>query len=291
MTTPGPTGPRSTAPPRPGAPPLAPARTSPVFVIGAVGALIATVGLALLDGTIKSTDAATILGQVAAVVVIAVVLWLIVFLIARLMGKARTTSGKVQIAFWTTGVLAVSQCATLVTRGVGGRNLFLTAVTDSERAGLVIDSTGIRHSGFGFSLPNPGPDFQPDSTLQRTMDSALAQEKELAAWVLRSPNSGATLIVQVTKGVREAEANFRAFVRGVRRTAGDGTEVLLDSTTWAGPTREYRRTARSPAGVYVQIRCVPHTTGDLGLIVCITTGSGDAHDLDYVREGLAFAGP
>lgn len=295
MTQPGPAAPwppgsprRSTAPPE---------RPSTVLVIGTVLAFAAVVVFGLLNWMIGPGNAAYKAGELTGILVAPVLVWLIVFGIARAMGKARTAAGMVHIAFWTTGLLALGQIVTLFNRGVGGQNLlgsaFLTAVTDSERAGLVVDTTGIHHSQFGFSLPSPGPDFQTDSGAQHVMDSVLARETALAAWVLRSQNNGATVIVEVTKGARETERNFRAFVRGVQRNAGkgEGTQVLLDSTTWAGPTREYRFAARSPAGVYVQIRCVPHTTGGVGLIVCVTTGSGDPHDLDFVREGLAFAGP
>lgn len=273
-------------------PPAPPTRTNSFFVVGTVLGVVALLTLAVLNGTVQRADPAYMAGEVVGVLVAALVLWLIVVGIARVMGKARTSAGRVQIAFWTTAVLVLGQAAALATRGVG-RNVRLTAVTDSERTGLVVDSTGIRHSGFGFSLPSPGLAFQPDSTAQHAMDSLLAHQAALVAWVLRSPTSGATVIVEVTKGTREDEGAFRAFARGVQRTAGKakGMEVLLDSTTWVGSTREYRYAARSPAGVYLQIRCIPHTTGGVGLIVCVTTGSGDPHDLDFVREGLAFAGP
>jgi hypothetical protein len=113
------------------------------------------------------------------------------------------------------------------------------------------------------------------------------------AWVLRSASSGEVVIVQVTKGTRADETTFRAFARGVQRTAGkgEGTQVLMDSVTWAAGTGEYLYAAHAPNGAYVQIRCLPHTTAGTGLIVCVTTGSADPQGLDFVRNGLAFAGP
>ena len=289
MTTPA--SPRPPSPtPSPSAP--APDRPSGIFVLGTVFAFLVLVAFGMLTWVLEpGKDIGYRMGELAGIILAPMLVWLVVFGIARAFGKARTNAGKVQVAFWTTAVLALGQCAQVATR-VGGHSLFLKAVTDSERGGLVVDSAGIRHALFGFTLPSPGPDFQSDDRLQHAMDSALAKETALAAWVLRSQTSGATVIVEVTKGVRETEKVFRAFTRGVQQSAGkgQGTEVLFDSTTWIGAIREYRYAARSPAGVYVQIRCVPHTTSGTGLIICVTTGSGDEHDLDFVREGLAFTG-
>jgi hypothetical protein len=62
----------------------------------------------------------------------------------------------------------------------------------------------------------------------------------------------------------------------------------MDSVSWAAGTGEYLYAAHR---MYVQIRCLPHTSGRTGLIVCVTTGSADPQGLDFVRNGLAFAGP
>jgi hypothetical protein len=252
--------------------------------------------VAFVNGTIERTKGpAYMMGAFVGVLAAVALFWLIVFVIARIFGKARTGAGKVQILFWVTAVALLGQIAVLGTKKSGAllRNAILTAVTDSERTGLVVDASGISHQLFGFSLPHPGPDFAPDSVAQQQMDSLMGGEHGLVAWVLRSASSGEVLIVQVTKGTRADETTFRAFARGVQRTAGkgEGTQVLMDSVSWAAGTGEYLYAAHAANGAYVQIRCLPHTTGRTGLIVCVTTGSADPQGLDFVRNGLAFAGP
>jgi len=296
MTTPAPTPPPRPRPMPPRPPPPAPQGASQIFVIGTVLALVVTEAVAFINGTIERTKGpAYMMGAFVGVLAGVALLWLIVFVIARIFGKARTGAGKVQIAFWVTAVVLLSQLAVLGTKksGVFLRNAILTAVTDSERTGLVVDASGISHPLFGFSLPHPGPDFAPDPAAQQQMDSLMGGERGLVAWVLRSTSSGEVVIVQVTKGTRADETTFRAFARGVQRTAGkgEGTQVLTDSVSWAAGTGEYLYAAHAANGAYVQIRCLPHTTGSTGLIVCITTGSADPQGLDFVRNGLAFAGP
>jgi hypothetical protein len=292
MTTPASGPPR----PRPMPPPPAPQGASPFFVIGTVVGLVMIEAVALVNGTIERTKGpAYMMGALVGVLAAVAVFWLIVFVIARIFGKARTGAGKVQILFWVTAVALLGQIAVLGTKKSGAllRNAILTAVTDSERTGLVVDASGISHPLFGFSLPHPGPDFAPDSVAQQQMDSLMGGEHGLVAWVLRSASSGEVLIVQVTKGTRADETTFRAFARGVQRTAGkgEGTQVLMDSVSWAAGSGEYLYAAHAANGAYVQIRCLPHTTGRTGLIVCVTTGSADPQGLDFVRNGLAFAGP
>ena len=295
MTTPAPT-PR----PRPIPPQPQPQGTNPIFIIGTVLGLVVTEGVAFVNGTVTRDKGAeamwgSLLGSILGGILVAGVLWLIVFGIARIFGKARTNAGKVQIAFWVTGFLLLSQLAVLYGKKGGTllRGAMLSAVTDSERTGLVIDANGISHPLFGFSLPHPGPDFAADPVAQQQMDSLMSGERGLVAWVLRSASSGEVVIVQVTKGTKNDERTFRAFARGVQRTAGkgEGTEVLMDSLSWTGASGEYLYAAHGATGAFVQIRCLPHTTGDTGLIVCITTGSADPKGLDFVRNGLAFAGP
>lgn len=274
----------------------APQSVNPIFIIGTVLGVLVTEGIAFVNGTIERTKGtAYMLGAVAGVLFAMALLWLVVFGIARIFGKARTGAGKVHIAFWVTGFVLLSQIAVLYGKKGSAflRGAMLTAVTDSERSGLVINTSGISHPLFGFSLPHPGPDFAPDAAAQQQMDSLMGSERGLVAWVLRSASSGEVVIVQVTKGTRTDEPTFRAFARGVQRTAGkgEGTEVLMDSVSWTGTSGEYLYSAHAANGAYVQIRCVPHTSGGTGLIVCVTTGSADPQGLDFVRNGLAFAGP
>lgn len=296
MTTPAPAPPPRPRPMPPRPAPPAPQGASTIFVISTVLGLVVTEAVAFMNGTIVRTKgSAYMMGAFVGVLAAVAIFWLIVFVIARIFGKARTGAGQVQILFWVTAVALLGQLAVLGTKKSGAllRNAILTAVTDSERTGLVVDASGINHPLFGFSLPSPGPDFAPDSVAQHQMDSLMEGERALVAWVLRSASSGEVVIVQVTKGTRADETTFRAFARGVQRTAGkgEGTQVLMDSVSWAAGTGEYRYAAHAANGAYVQIRCLPHTIGRAGLIVCITTGSADEQGLDFVRNGLAFAGP
>ena len=275
--------------PKPAGPPP---RINPLFAIGAVLAYVLLVGLGFLNAPDRRGDSAFLVGTFVGATAVAVLLWLIVFGIARAMGRARSGAARVQIAFWTTAVLALGQITTFGNVGTRRlRHIAQTAVSDSERAGLVFDSAQIRHRQFGFSLPNPGADFQPDSTMQQRMDSVLRGNSDLAAWVLRSASTGQVIVIEIYKDTAADEAVFRSFAKGVREssTGQEGVEVLLDTTTWAGGAAEYLFASRTSAGAYLQIRCLPHTGQGIGLIVCVTTGSPDPHGLDSVRAGLAFA--
>ncbi len=295
MTTPAP-GPRPRPVPRPMPPRPTPQGPSQVLIIGTVGGLVVTEAAAFLNGTIeRSNGLSYTIGAFAGVLAGVALLWLVIFVIARIFGKARTGAGKVQIAFWVTAIVLLSQLAVLATKKSGTllRNAFLTAVTDSERTGLIVDASGINHPLFGFSLPHPGPDFALDPSAQQQMDSAMGGQRGLVAWVLRSASSGEVVIIQVTKGTRIDEKNFRAFAHGVQSTTAkaEGAQVLMDSLTWAGGTGEYLYSTHGANGVYLQIRCLPHASGGPGLIACVMTASGDPQGLDFVRNGLAFAGP
>lgn len=271
-------------------PPPPPQRTNPVFAIGAVLAFVAMLGLAAINGTIAHRDSAYMAGEFTGVFVAAGLVLLIVIGIALAMGKARTTAAKVQITFWTTGVMALAQFSVFLGRRELDRRGGLVVITDSERAGLVVDSTRVWHRQFGFSFPNPGGEFQLDSALQHSVDSLLTKGGGfLAGWALRSRASGAVVIVQVAKDTAVNEISFRAFARGASRTAvRPGSEVLLDSTTWSG-SPEYRFAARTSIGTYVQFRCLPRTGGGHGVIACVMTVGRDLHDLDFVRDSLTFA--
>ena len=269
-----------------------PQRTNPVFVVGAVLALVALLAFTLLNGTAERGDPAYLAGEMLGATAVAGLLWLIVFGIALALGKGRTANGKWQIAFWTTGALALSQLIVMINRGQELiRHHARVAISDSERAGLIIDPDVIHHRQFGFSLPNPGPDFLPDSATQHMMDSVTASHTDLHAWVLRSTVQGEVLVIQVSKDTAVSEESFRGFVKGVRESSAGhaGVEVLSDSATWAGGG-EYQFTAKTSNGAFLQIRCIPHTGGGVGLIVCVTTGSADPHGLDSVRAGLSFGG-
>jgi len=126
-----------------------PKRTNPLYVVGTVLAYLLVSALSILDALGDRGNTAYKAGEVAGILLSPVLLWAIVFGIARALGKARTTAAMWQIAMWTTGVAAVGRCSAFITRG---RELVeraaRIAISDSERAGLVVDPTGIRHGLF-----------------------------------------------------------------------------------------------------------------------------------------------
>lgn len=269
-------------------------RANPFFVVGIILLLIPQVALGLGLAMREGRDPASIFGHVTAALAFPAIVWLLIYWVARALGKARSAAAKVHIAFAATVVGCVGQMGQ-VTQNANKRiqEAASQQVTDSERMGLTIGSGLIRHARFGFTLPDPGPDFRRDSAAQRRVDSAMAiqhTQRDMATWILTSPNRAEAIILQVVKFPSLNEVAFRTFVTGMRGAITKASRrTLLDSLTWRGPDGEYQLLTQSPEGVYFQSRCLPNTRGSIGLIVCVQTVSHDRTDLEFVRSGLAFA--
>jgi hypothetical protein len=263
-------------------------------VVGIIVLLIPVVAVALLQlmAVRESGDSAYQVGRALGTLATPAVFWLIIYGLARALGKARSTAAKVHIGFAATVLTFLG----LVGRVAGNTNRSIQqtmsqVVTDSERVGLTISSGFVRHARFGFTLPDPGPGFVRDSAKQQRMDSAMAH-RGMAVWVLSSADRGEAIIVQVAKGISLDEVTFRRFANGIRegltKTPG---RILLDSLTWRGPDSECLLEFQRPDGVYFQSRCLPNVRNGISLIVCVQTVGTDRSDLEFVRRGLAFSNP
>ncbi|HWC74860.1 MAG TPA: hypothetical protein VG454_13075 [Gemmatimonadales bacterium] len=213
-----------------------------------------------------------------------VIVCLVVYGIARLIGQVRTTRGRARLYCFTLGALFLGNAAALAGRFVN------TKVTAAERRGLEVTKDSIRHSGFGFALPLPSADYLPSPEMQRRLDSAFAANPSMVGWVFRDSGTGQSIVIMVAKMRRVNEAGFRGFVVGARR-GFKVSKFLSDTVTWRGDEGEYRLDVQHPSGVYISMRCLPVrlTVGAGGAIVCVQATTARLHELESVTSGLTLA--
>jgi hypothetical protein len=238
------------------------------------------------DATRSAYDAGRVVGASLAPLLIGGV----VVLLARLMGKARAPGAGARLVFWTVAVIFLLQVANLGLSASGPAGS--RAMTAAERQGLEVGPDSIRHAAFAFALPSPGVRFHASPQLQQVLEKQFAQQPNIGGWALQSDSTGGVVIVLATKADRMTEAAFRGFARGVRKGTGgaEGLNVLEDSVTWTGPTREYRFWAQTREYRYLGIRCLPGGRAGTPVIVCVETVSaspGGNDELEFVRTGFA----
>ncbi|HEV2669949.1 MAG TPA: hypothetical protein VGU74_02570 [Gemmatimonadales bacterium] len=239
--------------------------------------------LAVVLTNARDEGAPFLVGAVLAAVTIHVLICLVVYGVARVIGRGRTRVGRARLVFFTTGTLFLLNTAALATRFAD------TRVTDAERHGLQVTKDSLRHAAFGFALPLPSPDFIPSPELQRKMDSAFAKTPSMVSWVFQDTQTGAAITIIVAKLTRVSETGFRAFVTGARR-GFKVSKFLSDTVSWQGESGEYRLDLLHPAGVYISMRCVPgHRPSAGGLIVCVQATTVRLHELESVTTGLKVA--
>ena len=158
----------------------APQGGNPIFIIGTILGLVVTEGIAFLNGTIeRSRGAAYMLGASLGVLFAVLVFWLVVFGIARIFGKARTGAGKVQIAFWVTGFVLLSQLAVLYGRDA----LFPAAQVHKVMAHFEgpVGIGQIRHGWSSGQVPQISVDLQPVGLAQEPLSDVGAFSDNLEA--------------------------------------------------------------------------------------------------------------
>lgn len=277
-------------PPRP--PP--PASANPLYVIGAALVLALYVALAVLREVGDGHDAAFLTGVALGALALALIVVLIVFAIARRGGRTVTSAARSRMVFWTAlGLLGFIFLGIIGEVGSAAQRRVSLVMSDSERAGLVTDADSIRHALFGFVLPHPGSEFARDSAAQHRIDSLLAKEPGMAAWVLTAPERGESVIIQILKTRTVSETVFQGFIKGVRQTATRSPDatVTQDTLVWTGGGGEFLLEVREPAGFTLSMRCLPHAAPTGAVIACVSTTGADPEKLAFVRAGLTFPTP
>ena len=261
--------------------------SSRLFVAGAVilftiNIFISSLGASTAQGT------AYFLGFLFGGAAVIVAVGLVVYAIARALGKARTGAAKAKIAFWTTAVMLLINFVNLVAQGQRALKASSeAAVTNAEREGLQLDADSIRHAEFGFVLPHPGSSFSASPDLQRQLDEALAKQPDMISWAFHDSVRGQALVIQVTKMPLVHEKTFRAFAVGIRKEASKA-KILEDTLSWQDAAGDYRLTMLHPAGLYVAIRCLPRARPAGSFIICAQTTAAEPNALESSRAGLRF---
>jgi hypothetical protein len=260
--------------------------SSRLFVVGAV----ILFALNILVGALGASTArgmAYLIGFLFGGAFILVAVGLVVYGIARALGKARTGAAKAKIAFWTMAVLLLLNFLNLVGEGRSAMQAPSTAVTNAERAGLQIDADSIRHAELEFVLPHPGSGFSASPELQRQLDESMSQQPDMVVWAFRDTVQRQALVIQVTKVARADEKSLREFASGIR-TGLAKAKVLEDTLTSQNEAGDYRLTVLHPTGLYIAMRCLPRVRPAGSFIVCVQTTTGEQNALESSRAGLRF---
>ena len=258
------------------------------FVAGAVILLAINAFLSSLRAGPSGSGAGYFIGALFGSAVVFVAIGLLVYGIARALGKARTRAATARTAFWTMIVLLVANLGYLGAAGGSATQPSGNAnITDAERQGLQFDTDTIRHVAFGFVLPHPGSGFSASPETQRQLDEGFSQQPDMVAWAFRDTVRRQGLVIQVAKMARLDENRFRNFAGGVREGIAK-SQVLEDTVSWQPAAGEYRLALLHPAGLYITMRCLPGLRPGRSVIVCVQTTADQPNALESSRAGLRF---
>ena len=258
-----------------------------MFRIAAIA--VALVNVFLFVPVAMAQDEETV-GRVAYLVGVAVgclALAALVYGVTRLLRRGKPPFRFSRVAFWTlSGLLGINLLGRALEMGLSE---LAAPLTDAERHGLEIRADSITHATLGFAMPSPSASYRTATQLQDQLNAGIADQKNMAAWVLQRADSGGTLVVQVTKSASLSETEFRAYARGLRSGAPKGgATIVRDTVTWSGRSGEYQMAVRYATGFEGNMRCVSQRRQTGGLIVCVTTGTPGGDELAFVREGLTL---
>jgi hypothetical protein len=215
------------------------------------------------------------------------ILWLIVYGVARAIGKPKPPSAIAKIVFWILLVLLILNFAQFVGSGANQSASGRTSFTPEERQGLRVDADSIRHMILGFSLPHPGPTFTASPDVDRLIAKQISGRlaPDFISWAFTDTTGHQVLIIQLTAVPGLNEQKFGGFARGVRNGMAQA-KTISDFTVWEGTHRESRLAVQHPNGVYLVTRCVPSLRPRREYIVCVQTFSGKPEALTAVSNGL-----
>lgn len=256
------------------------------FAIGAIPLLILNLVLRPPEGGVSGRGAEFVTGYFLGAAAVLLLIVALVYGVARLVRRHKSPPRVTATAFWTLLILAGLDLLS----SIGGRAARTSSVpiTGDERQGLRIESDSIRHPGFGFSMPSPGPSFLPSPELQAQMDARLSEHPDMVAWVLRNSDAHASLIIQLVKFSFLDEGRFRTFTQDLRHAApaSSGATVLSDSVLWEPPAGDYHLTIHHSSGLFLQTRCISRSRPNGYFILCVQTAAADSSSLAFVRNGL-----
>ena len=171
-------------------------------------------------------------------------------------------------------------------------------LTDADRSGLEVTSTGIRHPLLGFSVPHPGAGFVEDTAGTRAANERLraqAPGESMHLWSFGRGEPFGVAMVQVTSSYRDSEEMFRGVASGMRSRASAPSfgRILVDTLTWTPDTREFRfMTQQASTGMFMSWRCLPSTPAQpRPFIACAMSAALDTTGLARFTDGLSVYAP
>jgi hypothetical protein len=160
-------------------------------------------------------------------------------------------------------------------------------VTDSQRAGLVLNADSVWHHGFGFAFPHPGKAFSPNATLATRLRRQYEGHPEMAVWILTDEHPPRSVTITLTTFAMLDEAGFRRFATGVREGYARST-LKSESLVWVDTAGDFQLTMQHPSGLYLVTRCLSHRQPTGAVAVCVQTAAPDSDDMALVRSGFHF---
>ena len=267
-----------------------PARSGSGFIVGSVILVVLSGFLAMVRSRAPGKTAAYTIGTFFGGAVVFAIIGLIVYGIARAMGKTKPAATAIKIAFWVLFVLFLLNVVSLLGRAVNPRTASAQAAfTEQQRKGLEVGPDSIRHASLGFAFPSPGPTFVRNEEMEKRVAAQFGGQvpPDYLNWMFRDSTGIEGVMIQVTalKGLNEK--GFRDFAHGLREGLSK-SRVVSEGLVWDDKKREARLTAQHPNGLYLATRCVPSLQPRPEFVVCVQTVSMQPDGLAAVRDGLTL---
>jgi len=261
-----------------------------------VGLIAANVLLHAMQvrGTSTPAGIAGWAGEMAGIALGNLLLFGVVWAIARLAGAGKTSEARWRLAAETFAVLLALELF---------RNLFVPADSTLTRAAAVNaasttspDEPGdlqvapdvVRHTALGFALPSPGPKFERSPETERQLARRFGGQAGAISWVFKRFDEPAQVVITALKGSPRDEAGFRQtavmFRDGILKANVELT-VIREQVNWNGTSGDYELAAKY-GPIFMKTRCVTGSRAGHVEFLCVSTSSDRPDGLDFIREGL-----
>jgi hypothetical protein len=263
-------------------------RSGTGWIVGSAILVVIHGFLSMLRDRTAARTAAYAIGTFVGGALITALIGLIIYGMARAIGKTKPAATAAKIVFWILLVMLILNVANLVGRAASPRSASAQAsFTPEDRQGLRVGADSIRHAGLGFALPHPGKTFlaSPDAESRLAAEFGGQLPPDLVNWVFQDTARGQLLIIQAIAVPGLNEEKFGEAARGLRKSVAK-YKALSDTTVWAGPNSESRYVVQLPNGLYFMTRCVPSLKPRREYVVCIQAFSAEPTALAAVGKGL-----
>lgn len=208
------------------------------------------------------------------------------------------TNGTTPVTFWIDQ--GTRELRRQLIQGVAGYQHLKTnrpagekaSLTEEERSGMVLDSTGLRHPVLDFVVPLPSQDFEPYEDMDDALRKLLGRRLDVFVWAYHIPGDRyfGGVAVSVQKGFEGTEEEFLRVNRDVLGLGRTGKEASYrDSVVWNTQQREYLVVSTNKDGGVSRARCIPSPESRKpGLIVCVLLAGGFPSQTRPILEGLRF---